>query len=616
MPDNIVTNTMLPVGAVLNGRYRIERYLSSGGFGNTYVATNEFGEQVAIKEFFIKGVNQRDSNNTTVSVSNSENRDQFTQQRDKFKKEAMRLRGLQSPHIVKVLSFFEENGTAYYVMNYIDGESLTQRLQRQGAMAENEVRDILNQMLEALDEVHNSQEPLFHLDIKPGNIMLDSRGVAYLIDFGASKQLDATTGGATASTQAAFTKGYAPLEQVEGRMDKIGPWTDFYALGATLYRLLTNQNPPQYSDIQDEGAAAFHFTATVSQPMCDLIQWMMQPQRTRRPQSVAEVRSRLPITQKQRKQTAPPQVPPQKDPDATIVNKQESTSSYNLGERINAKKLREWASDPKRSGKRFAIKRLGTTLYTTAELQGLSLYESDEIRLSTASTWKNLGLLVNNYTRVAPHVSKTGDRTGTTGRASTNSNTGGNNSGSSYGTGTSASDEQSNNSFMGWLIGIIIAGIVITLIATKGCEGTAEPVDDSYATEADTAAAYLSDSTAIYDAIQKGTFNGHAGCQWEDGWYYGNFKNGLPEGEGKFVSEKNSYQYEGNWHNGKKEGKGTETFNHVTNKDEMVGYEGDFKNGKRNGIGTAYFNDKTYQRGSWKNNELVSVTDEGTWEYK
>lgn len=295
MPDNIVTNTMLPVGAVLNGRYRIERYLSSGGFGNTYVATNEFGEQVAIKEFFIKGVNQRDSNNTTVSVSNSENRDQFTQQRDKFKKEAMRLRGLQSPHIVKVLSFFEENGTAYYVMNYIDGESLTQRLQRQGAMAENEVRDILNQMLEALDEVHNSQEPLFHLDIKPGNIMLDSRGGAYLIDFGASKQLDATTGGATASTQAAFTKGYAPLEQVEGRMDKIGPWTDFYALGATLYRLLTNQNPPQYSDIQDEGAAAFHFTATVSQPMCDLIQWMMQPQRTRRPQSVAEINNKLSV---------------------------------------------------------------------------------------------------------------------------------------------------------------------------------------------------------------------------------------------------------------------------------------------------------------------------------
>ena len=101
MPDNIAPNTMLPVGTVLNGRYRIKRHLSSGGFGNTYVAINEFRERVAIKEFFIKGVNQRDGNNTTVSVSNSENRDQFNQQREKFKKEAMRLRGLQSPHIVK-----------------------------------------------------------------------------------------------------------------------------------------------------------------------------------------------------------------------------------------------------------------------------------------------------------------------------------------------------------------------------------------------------------------------------------------------------------------------------------------------------------------------------------
>ncbi|MBQ7690725.1 MAG: protein kinase [Muribaculaceae bacterium] len=293
--STITPNTMLPVGATLNGRYRIERYLSSGGFGNTYVATNEFGEQVAVKEFFIKGINERDEGSTTVSVSNSENRGKFEQQREKFKKEAMRLRGFNSDHIVKVFSFFEENGTAYYVMNYIDGESLSQRLDRLGGMPmpEAEVRGILDQVLDALDVVHGANPRLLHLDIKPGNIMVDSRGVVQLIDFGASKHIDPTTGGVTTHTEAAFTKGYAPLEQVEGRMDKIGPWTDLYALGATLYRLLTAQQPPQYSDIQEEGPAAFNFPAAVSQQMRDLILWLMQSERNKRPQSVDKVRQRL-----------------------------------------------------------------------------------------------------------------------------------------------------------------------------------------------------------------------------------------------------------------------------------------------------------------------------------
>ena len=311
---------MLRVGAILDGKYRIERYLSSGGFGNTYVAINEFGEQVAIKEFFLRGVNQREANNTTVSVSNTENRAQFDQQRAKFKKEAMRLRGLLSPHIVKVQAFFEQNGTSYYVMDYIDGESLAERLRRTGQpLTEAEVLDILNQVLEALDEVHNSQPPLYHLDLKPGNIMADRHGQVLLIDFGSSKQSDGH-GGVTV-TAATFTREYAPLELIEGRLDKIGPWTDFYALGATLYRLLTNQTPPLYSDIQDEPAAAFHWPATVSQPTRDLPQWMMTPNRTHRPQSVAEVRQWLQTDR--RALTVIPSIPPnsQVETEETIISR-------------------------------------------------------------------------------------------------------------------------------------------------------------------------------------------------------------------------------------------------------------------------------------------------------
>ena len=144
--------SMLRVGTILRGIYRIDSYLSSGGFGNTYVATNiEFDERVAIKEFFIKGVTQRDDNQTTVSVSNIENKDSYLTQREKFKKEARRLRKINNEHLVKVHDLFDENGTTYYVMDYVDGENLSEWLKRTGRpMTESEVRLILPQILDAL----------------------------------------------------------------------------------------------------------------------------------------------------------------------------------------------------------------------------------------------------------------------------------------------------------------------------------------------------------------------------------------------------------------------------------------------------------------------------------
>ena len=119
MNNNIDTRSMLPVGTMLQGgKYRIDRYLSSGGFGNTYVATNVFFDEcVAIKEFFLKGISDRDGDSITVSVSIPSNRKQFDEQNEKFKKEAYRLRKLKNEHIVAVHDLFEENGTAYYVMD-------------------------------------------------------------------------------------------------------------------------------------------------------------------------------------------------------------------------------------------------------------------------------------------------------------------------------------------------------------------------------------------------------------------------------------------------------------------------------------------------------------------
>lgn len=281
---------MLRIGTILRGTYKIEKHLSSGGFGNTYIATHiEFEECFAIKEFFMKGVTQRDRNQMTVSVSNSENQSSFQEQKEKFKKEARRIRKLDNPYIIKVHDLFEENGTAYYVMDFVDGENLAERLKRTGRpLTEEEVNKLLPQILDALKTIHDNG--LQHLDLKPANIMVDKEGSIKLIDFGASKQLR-PDGGATSSTALCYTPGYAPREQMEQSMDKFGPWTDIYALGATLYNMLTNNKPPMPSDIDDYGERVFSFPTSVSNDMRSQVMWMMQPNRMNRPQSIVEILS-------------------------------------------------------------------------------------------------------------------------------------------------------------------------------------------------------------------------------------------------------------------------------------------------------------------------------------
>lgn len=290
--NNTNNTTLLPVGTILHGTYKIERYLSSGGFGNTYVVTNvQFSETRAIKEFYLKGICQREGDSKTMIVSNSENTVGFTQQCEKFKKEARRLRGLDNPHIVKVYDLFEENGTAYYVMDYVDGENLSTRLARTNTpLSEKTVLNYLNQILDGLQAIHNAG--MLHLDIKPANIMVDNNDVVKLIDFGASKQ-QTSADGVTTTTGVYYTNGYAPIEQIAQSYDKFGPWTDFYALGATLYKLLTNQNPPSLSDIREDGTVDKHVELAMPQVSTNtkqLVVWMMNDNRLVRPQSVKDIR--------------------------------------------------------------------------------------------------------------------------------------------------------------------------------------------------------------------------------------------------------------------------------------------------------------------------------------
>ena len=284
-------NKLLQPGTMLRGgTYRVERPLSSGGFGNTYVVTNvSFDETFAMKEFYMKDINLRDGNSVTVSIPG--NKATFDTQRNKFMKEAKRLRKLTNNHIVGVHDLFEENGTTYYIMDFIDGESLSARMKRTGQpLSEAETMDVLNQVLEALDVVH--QQGIWHLDLKPANIMMNKEGKALLIDFGASKQMRADEG-LTSTSGLCYTPGYAPIEQMEQNLDRFGPWTDIYSLGATLYNLLTRNALPSPMELLEEGESALQFPPTVSPKMRQLVYRMMQSSRLKRPQSIAEVRQLL-----------------------------------------------------------------------------------------------------------------------------------------------------------------------------------------------------------------------------------------------------------------------------------------------------------------------------------
>ena len=282
-----------PNTTLQGGKYRIERVLGQGGFGNTYVGVNTvFNERIAIKEFFMQGINDRDEATGSITISIERNKQQFQEQLEKFKKEALRIRKLDNSHIVRVHDLFEENGTAYYVMDYVDGENLSERLKRIGKpMTESEVRLILPQILDALKSVHDAG--IWHLDLKPANIMVDKAGNVKLIDFGASKQLNAQKGGATTSTAISYTNGYAPREQMEQNYDKFGPWTDIYALGATLYNLLTNKRPPLPSDIDDDDSNDKHqslsFPDGVNDNLKKMVLQLMQTKCKSRPQTIDEV---------------------------------------------------------------------------------------------------------------------------------------------------------------------------------------------------------------------------------------------------------------------------------------------------------------------------------------
>lgn len=194
---------------------------------------------------------------------------------------------LKHPNIVGVLDIFEENGTAYYVMEYAENGSLVDKLKREGRLAEDVAVKYILQIANALLYIHNQE--LNHLDIKPANIVLTAENKPMLIDFGLSKHYDLATGSQTSTTPVGISEGYAPMEQYrQGGVGTFSPETDIYSLGATLYKLITGVTPPSAPDLIDNGGFTIKSLKEqgVSSKVASVISKSMKIRKTNRTKSV------------------------------------------------------------------------------------------------------------------------------------------------------------------------------------------------------------------------------------------------------------------------------------------------------------------------------------------
>ena len=287
--QHLPTNTLLQ-----GGKYKIERVLGQGGFGITYLATQVMLDcKVCIKEFFFKDYcNRTIAGEVTAGTTGSkEIVERFL---NKFLKEARTISKLSHPNIVRILDIFQENGTAYYVMEYIEGYSLADKVSQQGALRESEAVEYVKQIGSALEYIH--QRRINHLDVKPANIMIrrcDNKAI--LIDFGVSKQYD-VQGGQTSTTPVGISHGYAPMEQyMADGVSTFSPQTDIYALGATLYNLLTASLPPAPHQILTNGIS---IPSRISSPLANAIRQAMEQNRSKRPASISEFVSMLKMGKK------------------------------------------------------------------------------------------------------------------------------------------------------------------------------------------------------------------------------------------------------------------------------------------------------------------------------
>ena len=285
----------LPQGYQLD-EYTIDRKIGGGGFGMVYLAHDRDGQPVAVKEYSPDGVVKRVEDGTVQPISEDKSRS-FHHGMKYFFEEGRVLAQIQHPNVVRVVNFFRANDTVYMVMQYEDGMTLQQTIRDQGdePMREGMLRRIFVQLLNGLREVHTRK--LLHLDIKPSNIYLRKDGSPVLLDFGAARQAS-SMGGQVAAQM--YTPGYAAPEQFS-QHDRLGPWTDIYGIGASMYTCLAKAPPPPADARAKDDTflgATTAFADQYSPQLLNLVDSMLRLSYMQRPQSVFMVQKRLlePVT--------------------------------------------------------------------------------------------------------------------------------------------------------------------------------------------------------------------------------------------------------------------------------------------------------------------------------
>src|SRR5207253_1555868 len=295
-----VTNQALPTGYQLLN-YRVDRQISRGGFSIVYRAFDDSGAPVAIKEYLPSSLVLR-TDGDIVRASSAENLTSFRYGMKCFFEEGRALAKINHPNVVRVLNFFRANETVYMVMRYERGRTLQQQIQaKQDAITERFLRRVFTNMLNGLREVHTHK--LLHLDIKPANIYLRADGTAVLLDFGAARQ---TLTSNRPKLAPMYTPGFAAPEQYRDP-DRLGPWTDVYGTGASMFACLA-AFAPQAADArvsEDHLVPAKKiWSGQYSDNLLEVIDWCLRLDPLERPQSIFALQKAIrEIAPKKRKLT-------------------------------------------------------------------------------------------------------------------------------------------------------------------------------------------------------------------------------------------------------------------------------------------------------------------------
>ena len=282
-------NQPLPNGFKLE-EYVIERQLSLGGFSIVYLADDGAGRQVAIKEYLPNSLALRTEGQIQPKIS-AEHAGAFRYGMKCFFEEGRALARLSHPNVIRVLNFFRANDTVYMVMEYERGRTLQEFIQKhQGNISERFIRGVFARMLNGLREVHSHK--LLHLDLKPSNIYLRNDNTPVLIDFGAARQTLLTD---QPMLKPMYTPGFASPEHYGSRKD-LGPWSDIYSVGASMYACIASAAPQAADDRQKNDRlvpAMVRWEGQYSDQLLEIIDWCLNLNHLYRPQSVFALQKAL-----------------------------------------------------------------------------------------------------------------------------------------------------------------------------------------------------------------------------------------------------------------------------------------------------------------------------------